>query len=115
MTLAVTTSEFIIELIMEGMLLYAVYIFWQRYRRNSNPILLVLTITFVFLFIAHTILAVIMEDILGYTFSDPFEPHHWFFFVTLGLLIYLAHKAQWRVKLPKRLLKEGDGADEKDS
>jgi len=107
---AVPLLEFIIELLMEGLLLYAVYIFWQRYRRNSNPILLVLTVTFIFLFAAHSILAVVMEDMLGYKFADPFEPHHFFFFVTLVLLIYLAHKTQWRVKLPKPRRDDNDRA-----
>ncbi|MDP1808447.1 MAG: hypothetical protein Q8L35_02805 [Actinomycetota bacterium] len=101
MKLTVSVIEFIVELFMGGMFLYAVYIFWQRYRRNSNPILLVLTIAFVLMFVGHTIAAVIMEDLLGYKFSGPLEPHHLFLFITLGFLIYLARKTQWRVKLPR--------------
>lgn len=107
---AVPLSEFIVELLMEGLLLYAVYIFWQRYRRNSNPILLVLTVAFIILFAAHSILAVLMEDILGYKFPAPFEPDHIFFFITLVLVIYLAHKTQWRVKLPKPHRDDNDRA-----
>jgi len=113
MKLPVPISELIIELVIEGLLLYAVYIFWRRYRRNANPILLVLTATFVLLFVAHTIFSLIMEDVMGYKFSDPFDPYHLYFLVTLVLLIYLAHKAQWRVKLSKRLLKEEDEDEEK--
>jgi ABC-type protease/lipase transport system fused ATPase/permease subunit len=101
MGLTVDLPEFIVELLMEALLIYATFIFWRRYRRTSNRTLLVLTVTFALLFAAHTIFPLIMEDVLGYEFADPFDPHHVFFVITLVLLIYLTNKTQWSVKLPK--------------
>ena len=101
MRLAVGLPEFIVELAMEALLIYATLIFWRRYRRTSNRTLLILTIAFAFFFTAHTILSVILEDLMGYKFPEPFDPHHAFFVIALILIIYLTNKTQWKVKLPK--------------
>jgi len=99
MALEIHVPELISELVMEILLAYLAYLFWKRYRRTSNRGLLTLAITFGLLLVAHTIWPVIMEDILGYSFPEPFEPHHIFFTITLVVLIYLAGKTQWRVRL----------------
>jgi len=99
MMFRISIAEIVSELVMEGLLIYVTYIFWKRYRRTANHSLLVLAVTFTVLLAAHTIWAMLLEDIFGYRFEDPFEPHHVFFMLTLIILIYVASKTQWRVKL----------------
>lgn len=102
------TVELTFELFMEGLLLVVWYLYRRAYKRTGNHGLLILTWTFGILFILHTIFPLILEDVLGYEFPDPFEPHHVLFVATLMIFIYIALMPRWQTRL-----RSEQGTDEK--
>ena len=101
--------ELIFELIMEATIFYVTYRFWQSYRQTHERSMLILTWTFAIIFTFHTVFALVLEDIVGYSLPEPFEPHHVLFLGLLLVIIYIQRKRHWRAGLrtmPKTELEE---------
>lgn len=92
-------TEILAELLMEGLLLYVFYGFWQSYRRTNDRAALLLTWTFGAIFVAHTVFALIVEDLLHYPFPKVLEPHHVLFIGLLVAIVYIQRQKMWRAKL----------------
>lgn len=94
--------EILSELLMQALLGYLVYVFLKGYSSSKNRGLLVLGIFFAVLFLFHLIFPLYLEDIAGYEFQDPWEPHHIILLGTLLALSYVVHGAAYRGGLQRR-------------